>query len=196
MWTLSTYDRIMSMTRVVFIQGSGTGAYAADKRVADGLRQELGDDFAVEFPRMPDEDEPDLATWGPVITGAIERGSDRLVLIGHSGGGYLLLKYLATERPSTPIAAICIIAAPFPAGDPAWTFDGFELPEHFADHLPSDTPVFLYASKDDDSVPFAHRDLYAAAIPGSVTRTTSGGHQLEGDLGVVAADIRRVAADH
>ena len=51
-------------------------------------------------------------------------------------------------------------------------------------------PVFLYASEDDDTVPFAHRDLYAEAIPGSKVRTASGGHQLGNDLRLVADDLR------
>jgi hypothetical protein len=50
--------------------------------------------------------------------------------------------------------------------------------------------VFLYASEDDDTVPFAHRDLYAKAIPGSKVRTASGGHQLGNDLRLVADDLR------
>jgi hypothetical protein len=44
--------------------------------------------------------------------------------------------------------------------------------------------------EDDDVVPFAHRDLHAAALPRSITRTTSGGHQLGDDLRMIAADIR------
>ncbi|HEV7740786.1 MAG TPA: hypothetical protein VGO65_00060, partial [Pseudolysinimonas sp.] len=106
--------------------------------------------------------------------------------VGHSIGGYLLLKQLAAHAPQH-LKAICILAAPYPSGDPDWTFEGFELPAGFGERLSA--PVYLYASEDDDSIPFAHRDLYAAAIPGSVTRTTTGGHQLGEDLSVVARDI-------
>ena len=54
--------------------------------------------------------------------------------------------------------------------------------------------MLLYASEDDDTVPFAHRDLWAAAIPGSVVRTTTGGHQLGNDLRMVADDIRQLVS--
>lgn len=179
-----------SMTHVIFIQGAGEGAHREDALLADSLRDHLGDDVTVDFPGMPVEDDPDYERWRPVIEQAIVRASGPAVLVGHSAGGYMLLKYIAEHSP--PAAAICLIAAPFPGGDPDWTFDGFDLPHDLALRLPNGVPVFLYASEDDQIVPFAHRDLYAAAIPGALTRTTSGGHQLGNDLRIVADDIVRL----
>jgi predicted alpha/beta hydrolase family esterase len=180
---------------VVFIQGAGVGAHDEDALLAASLGRHLGDDFSVEYPRMPDEDEPDDERWHQAIGESIDRASGSVVLVGHSIGGYLLLTYLASTRIGIPVAAICIIAAPFPGGDPAWTFEGFGLPDHLADRLPNAAAVLLYAGEDDDIVPFAHRSLYAAAIPGATTRTTSGGHQLGEDLRMVADDIRRIVAE-
>jgi predicted alpha/beta hydrolase family esterase len=176
------------MTDVVFLQGAGTGAHAADAVLAASLGRHLGDGFRVEFPEMPREDDPDYERFRPVIADAIAR-ADKPVVVGHSLGGYFLLKYLAEERPDAGIRAICLIAAPFPSGDADWIFDGFELPDGFGDLLPAGIPILLFASKDDEVVPFAHRDLYAAAIPRAATRTTTGGHQLGDDLGVVARDL-------
>lgn len=135
---------------------------------------------------MPDEGEPDEATWGVAIGEAIEHAD---VVVGHSIGGYLLLWQLAVRHPER-ITGICLIAAPFPGGDPDWTFEGFDLPAGFGERLTA--PAYLYASEDDEIVPFAHRDLYAAAIPQAQVRTTSGGHQLGADLSAVAADIREI----
>ena len=169
------------MAKVVFIQGGGAGAHAEDAELAASLSRELG--IRVAYPVMPDEGDPDAAAWLPAISAAID-GADAVV--GHSIGGYLLLAQLALECPRS-IRSVAIIAAPFPGGDPDWTFDGFDLPEGLDELEPA---VFLYASEDDDIVPFAHRDLWAAEIPDAVVRTTTGGHQLRGDLSVVAADIR------
>ena len=176
----------MSKIDVLFFHGAGAGAFEADSRLATDLARHLGDDYTVTIPRMPEEDSSGDERWLETIARAIDSAPGRRVLVGHSAGGYVLLKHLA----DTDIAAeaIAIIAAPFPGGDPDWTFDGFELPEGFGRALGG--PVFLYASEDDDIVPFAHRDLYAAAIPGAVTRTTTGGHQLGDDLRLVADDIR------
>ena len=109
------------------------------------------------------------------------------MLIGHSAGGYQLLRHLAASPPPS-VASVHIIAAPFPGGDPDWTFDGFDLPDNL-DGIPR--PLYLYASEDDEVVPFAHRDLWAAALPGARVRTTRGGHSLGDDLHVVGADMGR-----
>jgi predicted alpha/beta hydrolase family esterase len=180
------------VTSIVFIQGGGAGAREADAKLARRLGRELGDDFSVDFPTVPDEDNPDYDRWRPAIAAAITRATPPVVVVGHSLGGYFLVRYLSSERIETSVAAVCIIAAPFPSGDPAWVFEGFELPDRFGERLPTDAAVLLYASEDDETIPFAHRDLYAAAIPGAVKRTTSGGHQLGNDLAMVADDIRRI----
>ncbi len=174
---------------VIVLHGAGAGAHDEDAVLASSLAHHLGDGFAVAFPRLP-EDDPDEAAWLRAIGDAIEAASPPVVLVGHSVGGYLLLKHLSTRRTGPAIAAICILAAPFPGADPAWSFDGFALPHDLDRLLPQDVPVLLYASEDDETVPFAHRDRYAAAIPRASTRTTTGGHQLGGDLRIVADDIR------
>lgn len=175
---------------VVFLQGGGEGAHDEDAELAASLQRHLGDGFRVQFPRLPREDEPDEARWLPVIAEAVVGAS---VLVGHSLGAYLLARHLGEARPPG-IDVVCLIAPPFPGGDPDWTFDGFALPDDFGSAFPPAT--FLYASEDDEVVPFAHRDLYAAAIPGAVTRTTTGGHQLRNDLRRVAADITATVNVH
>jgi predicted alpha/beta hydrolase family esterase len=177
-------------TDVLFFHGAGEGAFEADAKLAASLARELGDDFVVSIPELPEDDDADDNGWRQIMRETIGNATAPVVLVAHSAGGYVLVKHLATEPATTPIAAICLIAAPFPGGDANWTFDGFDLPEDFGRLLPTGARVLLYASEDDDIVPFAHRDLYAAAIPGAVTRTTSGGHQLGDDLEAVARDIR------
>ena len=176
---------------VMFFHGAGSGAYDEDAELVASLRDELGDDYVVDYPRLPEDDEDD-DHWLDAIGSAIEGGTSPLILVGHSIGGYCLLKYLTTHPVTASIAAVCVIAAPFPGAGAAWTIDGFDLPDGFGERMPRGTPVFLYASEDDEVVPFTHRDLYASAIPGAITRTTTGGHQLGGELSMMAADIRAV----
>jgi predicted alpha/beta hydrolase family esterase len=167
--------------RVVFIQGGGEGAHAEDARLAADLGERLG--HPVAYPLMPREDEPDYERWKPAIAAALDSAD---VVVAHSIGGYLTVRYIV-ESGALP-SALFVIAAPFPSGDSDWTFEGFDLPADFGSRL-ADVPTFLYASPDDDVVPHAHLALYARAIPGSIARDTTGGHQLGGDLSVVAADI-------
>lgn len=178
---------------VVFFHGAGEGAYDIDAEMAADLRARLGDGYTVVVPRLPEETDADDRAWLGAIERAITDAAPPVVLVGHSAGGYMLLTHLTTAHSVPPVAAICVIAAPFPAGDPDWTFDGFDLPEGFGDRLPDGAPVFLYASEDDEIVPVAHRDLYGRAIASAASRTTTGGHQLGNDLSAVADDIRAIA---
>lgn len=176
------------------IQGGGTGAWEEDARMVDELRRHLGSHVDIDLPRMPHEAEPDEGRWGPAIGLALDRAHDRtgspLVVVGHSLGGYLLLRHLIARPEPAPIAGLLLLAVPFPAADPLWEIEGFELPPDFAARLPHDAPVILHSADDDGLVPVHHRDLYARSIPGSISRSGSGGHQLAGGMAPVADDIR------
>lgn len=177
--------------QVLFIQGGGDGAYAEDAKLVESLRRELGDDYAVVYPQMPDEGSPDYDAWKAKISQELAALNGEIILIGHSVGGYILVKYLSEENdPQKPIIGIGIIAAPYPDGDENWHYEGFTLPEHFGANFPKGAKVFLYHSRDDQTIPFAHVSLYANEIPGAVVRQVSGGHQLGNDLSAVAADIK------
>ncbi|BDI22085.1 alpha/beta fold hydrolase [Herbiconiux sp. L3-i23] len=178
---------------VIVVQGGGLGAHAEDALLAASLRDHLDHHtggIVVDFPVFPDEGSPDPSGWAPVIERVVARASGPLVLVGHSVGGFVLVEYLAARRPLGDLRAICLLATPFPGGDADWTFDGFAMPDGLDDAIPAGVPVFLYASEDDDTVPFAHRDLWAARLPGARARTTTGGHQFGNDLEIVADDIR------
>lgn len=180
------------MAHIIFLHGAGAGAYDEDARMVADLARHLGDADTIDYPHLPEEDEDDEA-WLRAIGHAFDRARTPAFVVAHSIGGYLAVKHLVTKPATVTVAGLYLIAAPFPGGDENWTFAGFELPEAFGTSLPHEMPVFVYAAEDDEIVPFRHRDLYAAAIPGAVVRTVSGGHQLGNDLSAVAADIRAVA---
>ncbi|HLW02957.1 MAG TPA: alpha/beta fold hydrolase [Ktedonobacterales bacterium] len=178
---------------VVFIQGGGDGAYEVDRKLAASLQQALGTDYAVRYPQMPNEGDPDYVLWKGHIHREIAALQGEGILVGHSVGGYILVKYVSQEPlPDKPIRGICLIATPYPGGDEQWQFEGFSLPEGFGYKLPSNARIFLYHSPDDQTVPFAHMELYATHIPDAIVRETAGGHQLNNDLSVVADDIMRM----
>jgi len=173
---------------ILFFQGAGDGAYDEDHRLVDSLQQSVGNKYRVIYPKMPDEGMPDYTQWKPVIAKAIEDSSEPLILVGHSLGAYFLVRYLSEETLQKPIRSIHLIAPPYPWGDKNWEFEDLTLPDNFGAKLPK-TKIFLYHSRDDQIVPFAHMALYAEAVPNAATRTTTDGHQLGNNLAVVAADI-------
>jgi len=55
---------------------------------------------------------------------------------------------------------------------------------------PKGAPIFLYHSRDDEIVPFAHMAIYAKKLPQATIRKFNGrGHQFNNDLSEVAKDI-------
>ena len=179
--------------QVLFIHGAGKGAYKEDEKLVASLRQSLGREYEVHYPAMQNEDDPDYETWKRQIENNLEELDGDVIVVGHSVGASILIKFLA-EGDTKKISGIFLIAAPFWGGDEGWKYEGYEalaLPEGHDDQLPSNAPVFFYHSRDDEVVPFAHLALYAQAFPQATIRELNGrGHQLHNDLSEVAEDIK------
>lgn len=177
---------------VLFIQGVGRGAYDADQRLADSLRQALGPRFDVRYPAMPNEDDAPYDQWRRQIEAELVAMPGPVALVGHSVGASVLVKWLSERTDERPIAGAFLVACPFWGGD-GWRYAGYEeleLPREGAARLPQGMPVYLYHCRDDASVPFDHLALYAHALPQATVRAfDDGGHQFNDDLSAVARDI-------
>lgn len=165
---------------MLFIQGAGENVHDGwDDKLVASLERELG--CEVRYPRMPDEADPKYAAWKPALLDVLE---DHEIVIGHSVGGTILLHALAEARREP--RAVALIAAPF-IGEGGWPSDELVARARFE----IGAPVFLYHGTDDKTVPVAHVDLYARAIPNATVRVLSGrDHQLNDDLSEVAHDLR------
>jgi hypothetical protein len=140
---------------------------------------------------MPNEDAPDFG-WGRQVGKEIAAIKSEVILVGHSLGASMLLKYLSENPISQPISGIFLLATPFWSGDEAWQ-EGLTLREDFADRLPGDVPIFLYHSRDDEEIDVAHLAIYARKLPRAFIReVASGGHQFGNDLTQVALDIKNL----
>jgi uncharacterized protein len=175
--------------QVLFIHGVGEDGYGADAKLAASLQEGLGATYNVRYPQMPDEDTPDFG-WGKQIGKEISAIKDEVVLVGHSMGASMLLKYLSENKVNNQISGIFLIATPFWSGDEAW-HEGLKLREDFADTLPKDVPIFLYHNRDDKVVDIADLTIYAKKLPQATIReSASGGHQFDNDLTQVTLDIK------
>jgi len=176
--------------QVLFLQGAGEGAYEEDKKLATSLQDSLGDEYYVIYPRMPNEENPQDGPWMVQISKELAVLEGKVILVGHSAGGGVLLKYLLRGDITKPITGIFLIA--IPNWDPEDDEDEeYTLREGFASKLPKEVPIFLYHSRDDEWVPFAHLAMYAEKIPQATVRKFDGrGHQFNNDLSEVAADIK------
>jgi uncharacterized protein len=181
----------MSGRHVFFIHGAGHPRHPdGSGMLADYLTRELGDDFRVVAPTMPEPDDPHYRPWRDEIERQMSELGDDLLLVGHSFGASVLLKYLAEGTYQRPIAAIFLVSVPFWGSD----FASFALPDDFATRLP-DAPIFLYHSRDDPEVPFSHLRRYQEHLPHATARLIDGSqHSFTDGLPQLALDIQAFSA--
>lgn len=179
--------------QILFIQGAGKGAHKEDKKLTDSLRKELGVDYETHYPTMPNEDDAPYEQWKETIKKELATSDDAIILVGHSVGASHLAKSLTEIEIKKPVEGIFLLEAPFWGGE-GWRYEGYEqleLPKDITTKFPKDARIFLYHSRDDETVPFDHLALYARILPQATVRELGeGGHQLNNDLSVVAKDIR------
>lgn len=177
-------------SQVLFVHGGGEGAHEADEKLAASLGNALGTGYAVRSPKMPDEDSPEYEAWRDQISRELAVLDGEVVLVGHSLGASILLKYLSEEKMEKPVAGIFLVATPYWGADD-WEVDEYALQKDFASKLPGGLPVFFYHGHDDGVVPFDHLALHAEKLPQATVREFDGrGHQFDEDLSVVARDIK------
>lgn len=184
----------MQKTTVLFIQGAGEGSYEVDKKLVKSLQQELGTEYDIRYPTMPNEDNAKYDQWKQRIKKELNAMREPIILVGHSVGASILAKSLTEFDAKKKISGIFLIAGPF-WGSEGWHYEGYEklaLPNGFAAKLPKSARIFLYQSPDDEIVPFEHMAFYAQKLPQATVRKTKGGHQLNNNLSIVAKDIKNL----
>ena len=177
--------------QILFVQGGGEGTHDAwDDKLVHSLETELGPDYAVRYPAMPNEGDPHYPAWKAALFGQFDTLDDDAILVGHSVGGAFLVHAVAEHRPKRKWGAIMLLAPPF-FGEGGWPAEGTDLVTNLADELRADVPVFLYYGTADNEVPPGHMKLYAEAIPHATTHALPDrDHQLNNDLSPVALGIR------
>lgn len=166
---------------VLFIQGAGRGAYEEDGKLVEYLQDMLGSEYDVRYPRMPNEDEPEYDRWKIQIEKDLSMLKGETILVGHSAGGSVLLRYLSEEWMRNTITGLFLIAPPY---------DESVLQEDASSKLHQIPSIFFYHSRDDEIVPFSHLIHYAEKLPKATIRKFNGrGHQFDNDLSEVVKDI-------
>jgi hypothetical protein len=180
--------------QLLFVQGGGQGTHDEwDNKLVDSLQSELGQDYEIRYPRMPNEDDPDYAAWKTALQQEFQALQDGAILVAHSVGGTIVVKLLSEQLPTPRFGAVFLIAAPF-VGEGGWASDD-PLPSDLAARLPKDVPIHFYHGLEDEIAPPAHVDLYARAVPQArIHHLQHRDHQLNNDLREVAAAISSINA--
>lgn len=178
--------------QILFIHSArAQGPHEGSDDLVAHLQDALGAEYEVLYPKMPDLENPEYEPWKKQLEKELAALDDEVILVGHSLGSSVLLKYLSEKKYKKPIAGIFLIASPYWGGDEDWQVDEYTLREDFASKLPRIRRIFLYHSRDDEIVPFAHLALYAQALPQATVRELDGyGHVFNKKFPELVDDIK------
>ncbi|MFW0786430.1 alpha/beta hydrolase [Gordonia sp. CPCC 206044] len=165
--------------RLLFLHGAG--GFDEDRSLADGIAAALG--ATLDYPRLPDDDMT-CAAWSSAVRERLTEWPSGTSLIAHSFGASILLHVLSEiglDHGNSPVALLAL---------PNWGPRGWDIAEYaFRGPEPSRRLV-LHHCRDDAVVPFDHLALNVALLPSAGVRVhPSGGHQFEGLVGAIAADV-------
>jgi hypothetical protein len=178
--------------QILFIQGGGDGGYDFDKALVASLQKALGDNYDIKYPEIKSDESASDFGWNKQIGAEISNVSSNFILVGHSFGASMILKFLSENLIDKKIKAIFLVATPFWSGNEKWK-EGFKLREDFPQKLPKKVPIFFYHTKDDEEIPFSHFEQYREKIKrGIFFEIKTGGHQLNNDLSILAKEILKL----
>lgn len=136
-------------------------------RWTETFRKDLGDDYEVFMPSMPNSQNAVYEEWKIWFERHFDYLKDSVVLIGWSQGGLFLNKYLLQEAFPFSVKALILMAPPFEpvkgeaddCGDFTFDTDSIGLLAEKAQN------IVIFHSKDDFVVPYEHALKYKAALP-------------------------------
>jgi predicted alpha/beta hydrolase family esterase len=178
---------------ILFVHSAGPqGPFEGSNGLVAYLKEALGNAYDIKNPMMPEPENPRYEHWKKKIKNEMEMIDGEVILIGHSLGGSVLLKYLSEEKFNKPIAGLFLIATAY-WGVEDWEIDEYILQEDFAKKLPPIQKIFLYHSREDEWVPFEHLEYYAKELPQANARALEGNtHDFSVGLPEIIDDIRNL----
>lgn len=137
------------------------------KKWTGTLQEDLGNDFEVIMPPMPNKQNAKYEEWKIWFERHFEHLHDEVVLIGCSLGAMFLTKYLIEHSTPFVIKELVIMACPlqdgtFPDEDCAEFLSGADEVSKLAGKAEK---ITIMHSKDDFVVPYEHALKYKAALP-------------------------------
>lgn len=156
--------------QVLFIHSAGAqGNHRGSSDLAAYLNNALGDEYQLLNPKMPNPENPEYTLWKAQLDKEFALLDGEALLIGHSLGGSVLLKYLSEKTIHLPISGLFMVAAPYWGKDEDWQAEDYTLSDNFTLKLPQIPQIFLYHSRNDEVVPSSHLGFYKQKLPKAKT---------------------------
>lgn len=174
--------------RVVLIHGYNANP---EMNFHPWLLKELKDrGVEVIAPKLPLEGEPSPLECVEALIQAVGQLDDQTVIVGHSLGGVVALRYLeAAEAASTPRAVILV-------GSP-WLIKNEKIKSFFLSDFDYDVVMWkakefvIVHDKEDKLVPFDHAQKYAKMLGGELVATEGQDHFMEAEYPILLDVILR-----
>lgn len=131
------------------------------------LAQELGEEFEVFVPKMPNPSNARYEEWCIWFDRCAAYFKDNLILIGHSLGGIFVAKYLSEHKLPVTLKATILVSAPY---NDTITFESlrdYRLPSSLALLEQQAGSIYLVHSRDDNVVSFEETGKYLKVLPGA-----------------------------
>lgn len=128
------------------------------------LQDDLGDDFDVYLPKMPNAQNAVYAEWKLWFEKFLAILEDGVILVGHSLGAVFLAKYISENGSIKKIKATLLVAPPFSA-DEGRVLPQFSITSSLEKLKEHGGRVIIYHSKDDPVVDFSELQEYQDCLP-------------------------------
>lgn len=174
--------------RIVLIHGYNSGP---DQNFHPWLAEQLRSrGFEVIAPKIPLEGEPEALACIEALVAAVGRLDEKTIILGHSLGGVMALRYLeAAEAASTPRAVILV-------GTP-WQTKSEKTRNLFLSEFDYDVVAWkakefvVVHDKQDSMVPFDHAQKYQKMLNADLVETTGDDHFMDAQYPVLLETIIR-----
>lgn len=183
---------------IIFIHTAGPqGLNQGSTNLIAYLEEELMDKYNFIHIKMPTPENPKYMQWKEQIEKELSTQTGEVILVGHSLGGSILLKFLSEESYPIKLSGLFVVSAPFWGIDEDWQGSDFILKNKFEQNLNEIPFLFLYHSRDDDTVPFSHHIAYAKKLPQGIKRELEGAqHLFQNGLPELTRDIRSLKMNY
>lgn len=186
--TFDTYDEYINFLKTKEV----TLDKLLKKDWKTSLQEKLGGEYQVVAPQMPNSQNARYLEWQIRFERILPVLDESLILIGHSLGGIFLAKYLSENDISKKVIATFLIAAPY-KDEPGESLTDFKIVDDLSRLEKQSGTIYLYHSKDDPVVPYAHAELYSHKLQQAVLRTFDDRkHFNQSDFPEIEEDIRNL----
>jgi predicted alpha/beta hydrolase family esterase len=182
--------------KIIFVHCAGSQEPPhGSSGLVEHLRQGIGAEYDLLAPQLEDAENPSYARWRERLADQIASvDQPEVILIGHSLGASVLLKFFSEEKKLPKVSAMFLIAAPFWGLDEEWQNNEYVLKENFQHAFSDQPPVFLYHSKEDAVVPLIHAQTYKRKLSWANTREIEGSdHYFTSGLPQLMKDIVHIS---